>query len=81
MPIEQSSSMGRFIFSWFSGEYKAEKYRYLLKKKKKIRINLFLITEGQHVGTAPMFTQLSIALIQQEEDTENGENCRQKFVR
>lgn len=80
--MEQSSLMGRVLFSWFSGEYKGTEVQVSSKKEKeKIRINLFLITEGQHVGTAPMFTQLSIALTQQEGDTENGENCRQKFVR
>lgn len=72
MPMEQSSSMGRVLFSWFSGEYKITEVQVSSKKEKeKIRINLFLITEGQHVGTAPMFTQLSIALTQQEGDTKN----------
>lgn len=82
MPMEQSSSMGRVLFSWFSGEYKGTEVQVSSRKEKeKKRINLFLITEGQHVGTAPMFTQLSIALTQQEGNSENGENCRQKFVR
>lgn len=82
MPMEQSSSMGRVLFSWFSGEYKGTEVQVSSRKEnEKKRINLFLITEGQHVGTAPMFTQLSIALTQQEGNTENGENCGQKFVR
>lgn len=52
MPMEQSSSMGRVLFSWFSGEYKGTEVQVSSRKEKeKKRINLFLITEGQHVGT------------------------------